>query len=162
MHRHDPAQEPEPVVDEGQRRLDRRTDGARSTRMAHRSAPEHGPEPVVPEGEGPTDKVGWVLQYCRPAVELQLREALAEIARLKAQLDSQRRTARLAEGELKSALKVKEGEMATLRAQLKRAIDSKEFCPSCEDKDLYNSVARDLKVRDDEIARLTKLARLDG
>ena len=57
-----------------------------------------------------------MLQYCRPAVELQLREALAEIARLKAQLDSQRRTARLAEGELKSALKVKEGEMATLRA----------------------------------------------
>ena len=74
-----------------------------------------------------------MLQYCRPSVELQLREALAEIARLKAQLDSQRRTARLAEGELKSALKVKEGETATLRAQLKRAIDSKKFCPSCED-----------------------------
>ena len=58
MHRQEPAQEPDPVVDEGQRRLDRRTDGARSARMAHRSAPEHGPEPVVPEGEGPTDKVG--------------------------------------------------------------------------------------------------------
>ena len=32
-------------------------------------------------------------------------------------------------------------EMAKLRAQLERAIDSKRFCPSCEDKDLFNSVA---------------------
>ena len=49
--------------------------------------------------------------------------------------------------------------MATLRAQLKRAIDSKKFCPSCEDKDLYYLVAKDLKVRDDEIARLTRRLR---
>ena len=125
--------------------------------MALRSEPEHEPEPVVREGEGPTDKGGW-LQHIGVAERL-LREALAEIARIKVQLDIQHRTAGLTEGELKSAIKVKDGEIAKLRAQLKTSVDSRQFCPSCQDKDLYDSVARDLKVRGEEIARLKQRLR---